>query len=97
LQIKENEHKQYEWKLTKEKIESEIQILRNERVALEEVIRSLRNECDTLRSSLNKEFEMNDHFKTQVSRFNKDKKDYQEVYYLFNFVKIFVFFLILKC
>ena len=65
--------------MTKEKIENEIQILRDERVALEEVIQSLRNECDTLRSSLKKEFEMNDNFKTQVSRFSKEKKDIKEV------------------
>ncbi len=85
MQIKENEYKQNEWRLTKEKIENEIQILRKERVALEEVIQSLRNECDTLRSSLNKEFEVNDHFKTQVNRLNAEKKEYQEVCFTFKF------------
>lgn len=54
-------------------------ILRKERVALEEVINSLRVECETLKTSLNREYEANDSHKKQINRFNKTLKQAEEV------------------
>lgn len=62
----------------KVKYEKEMGTLREERVALEEVIVSLRTECETLRSSLNNEFTTNDNLKTQVSRLTKSSKEVGE-------------------
>lgn len=52
--------------------------LREERVALEEVIVSLRTECETLRTSLNNEFTTNDNLKSQVNRLTKSSKEIGE-------------------
>ena len=54
-------------------------ILRNERVALEEVITTLRVECDNFKQNLNKEFETNDNLKLQLNRLTKETKDFEEV------------------
>ena len=64
----------------KVKYEKEMGTLREERVALEEVIVSLRSECETLRTSLNQEFETSDSLKTQLNRINKGNKENGNVY-----------------
>jgi hypothetical protein len=53
--------------------------LRHERVALEQVINSLRAECETLKTSLNREYESNDTNKKQINRINKSFKQVEEV------------------
>jgi hypothetical protein len=56
-----------------------MEILRNERASLEDSITTLRNECETLKTSLNKEFETNDSLKMQLNRINKGTKQLEEV------------------
>ena len=54
-------------------------VLRQERIALEEAISSLRVECDTLKSSLNREYQAHDVDKKEISRINKSLKQIEEV------------------
>lgn len=61
------------------KHESEVNILRKERGALEDVISSLRAECDTLKASLNREYETNDNIKKQLNKLTKSAKQSDEV------------------
>jgi regulator of replication initiation timing len=69
----------------KTKYERDMEVLRNERVALEEVITTLRAECDNFKQNLNKEFETNDNLKLQLNRLSKETKDFEEVRFLFFF------------
>jgi hypothetical protein len=55
-----------------------METLRNERIALEESISSLRKECEALRSSLNNEFTINDNLRMQMSRITKGNKEIEE-------------------
>lgn len=61
------------------KNDKECKTLRDERVALEEAIKSLRAESEELRKNLTREFDQNDTLKAQISRLTKQLKDLQEV------------------
>jgi len=52
-----------------------MQTLRDERIALEEVIASLRKESETLRASLNEEFTVSNNLKAQLTRASKEAKE----------------------
>ena len=67
-----------EWEIVKNKYEKDFDVLRNERIALEETISTMRNECDNLKTKLNKEFEKNDDLKSQVNRLTKGSKESEE-------------------
>jgi hypothetical protein len=54
-------------------------VLRQERVALEEAINSLRVECETLKTSLNREYETNETNKKQINKASKSIKQIEEV------------------
>ena len=62
------------------KYEKEMSTLRDERVALEEVIVSLRTECETLRESLNHEFQTSDGLKSQLTKLTKGTKEISKLY-----------------
>ena len=62
----------------KQKYEKDMETLRNERIALENVIVSQRNECETLKVSLNHEFAINDNIKQQLNRVNKGSKELED-------------------
>lgn len=70
------------------KHESEVSILRKEREALEDVISSLRAECDTLKTSLNREYETNENIKKQLNKLTKTAKQSDEVFLMLK--KIFL-------
>ena len=63
-------------------------VLRQERVALEEAINSLRIECETLKASLSREYDTNDSNKKKINHINKLLKQFEEVY---KFYKIHFF------
>ena len=63
----------------KNKQENEMNVLRQERVALEEAINSLRVECETLKTSLNREYETNEANKKQLNKVSKSLKQIEEV------------------
>ena len=67
-----------EWETVKNKYDKDMEVLRNERVALEEVITTLRSECDNFKSKLTNEFEKNDDLKSQVNRLSKGSKECEE-------------------
>ena len=73
-----NFNKTKDWEMVKNKYEKDFEVLRNERLALEEVICTLRNECDNLMTKFNKEFEKNDELKSQVNRLTKGTKESEE-------------------
>lgn len=62
----------------KSKYEKEMETLRNERSAMEEVIVSQRNECETLKASLNNEFYQTDQLKSQLNRLAKETKEQED-------------------
>ncbi len=70
-----NNSKVQECENLKIKYDREMQTLRNERVALEEVIASLRKESETLRSSLKEEFLSSNNVKAQLTRAQKEAKE----------------------
>ena len=55
-----------------------MEILRSERKALEEVIISQRNECETLKISLNNEYITNENLKTQFNRIAKGTREIED-------------------
>ena len=61
------------------KNDKECKTLRDERVALEEAIKSLRAESEELRKNLTREFDQNDTLKAQMARLAKQIKELQEV------------------
>ena len=71
LQIKE-------FKELKLKNDKDIELLRMERKAFEEVVDSLRYECETLRSSLNTEFVAKDQLRGQINFLIKKINELEE-------------------
>jgi septal ring factor EnvC (AmiA/AmiB activator) len=68
------------------KYQKELQHIKNEMTASENVIKSLKNECESYKESLNKQFHVNDDLKAQLDRLNNQLKGLEGVKQIFSFL-----------
>lgn len=67
-----------ELEMINQRLKCDIELLRNERDAIEEVVQSLTNECDTLKLSLQNQYELNDSLKNKINSISKKLKENEE-------------------
>ncbi|CAF0937281.1 unnamed protein product [Brachionus calyciflorus] len=74
-----NEKRIKELEIVNQRFKSDIELLRNERDAIEEVVESLTNECDTLKLSLQNQYEVNDSLKNKINSMSKKLKENEHI------------------
>lgn len=73
-----NEKKLKEIETINQRLRNDIELLRNERDAIEEVVQSLTNECDTLKLSLHNQYDLNDSLKNKINSMAKKIKENED-------------------